>query len=347
MEQELLARLPGWRMSLYAPHGWRRPSVTDGGLVVEPFDTPARLARATTLTVACPTFPIGEPLPADYPADLFATGLGRDLESEHPVVPFAIRVAERVPAALVALARRAPIVTVRDKESRDRLLAAGVDRDVEVVAHPAMLLDRVVDLASLPVRAAQLRQLGVLPAGPYDVTDDFMPPDLVFEDRLAVLAAARMVTTGDEHVAAVCAGLGVPCNGSQHHGDVTTLRTQLDRVAELAEQTFADRGGDLERRMATLVEENNALRQAHWRQRQRVVVERQHLVEPLAEAWQEQDEAVATAETLRESNTALTRRNDELAARLAHVEQELANWRNTKLVRWTKPLRDAYGKARG
>jgi DNA anti-recombination protein RmuC len=99
--------------------------------------------------------------------------------------------------------------------------------------------------------------------------------------------------------------------------------------------------------MATLVEENNALRQAHWRQRQRMVVERQRLAEPLAQAWQERDDALSTAETLHASNTALTRRNEELAARLAHVEQELANWRDTKLVRWTKPLRDAYGKARG
>jgi regulator of replication initiation timing len=345
MEQELLARLPGWRMSRYAPHGWRRPSVADGGLLAEPLERPDRLARAATLTVSCPSFPIGAPLPADYPADWFATGLGAELEHTHPVLPFAIRVAERVPAALVALASRAPMVTVRDTESRDRLRAEGVDRDIEVVAHPGLLLDRVVDLASLPARADQLRQLGVLPAGPYDVTDDFLPDDLVFEDRLAVLAAARMVTTSDEHVAAACAGLGVPCAGK--HPPVSTLTTQLDRLAELAEQTLAARGGDLERRTATLVEENHALRTAHWQLRQRLLTERQRLVEPLAQAWQERDAAVGEAAKLRDRNVELTRRNEELTARLAHVEHELASWQNTKLVRWTRPLRDVYGKARG
>lgn len=347
MQQELLARLPGWRMSLYAPHGWRRPSVADGGLVAEPLDAPDRLAGAATLTVACPAFPVGTPLPEDYPADLFATGLGADHESVHPVLPFAIQVADPVPPALVALAGRAPLVTVRDTDSRDRLVAAGVDRDVEVVGHPALLLDRVADLGSLPERVAQLRQLGVLPDGPYDVTDDFLPGDLVFEDRLAALSGARRVTTADEHVAAACAGLGVPCDGPRHHDDVTALRTQLDRVAELAEQTLAERGGDLERRTASLAAENHALRQAHWQQRQRMLVERRRLAEPLATAWQERDAATAAAEELRERNLELARRNDELAARLAHVEQELANWRNTKLVRWTRPLRDVYGKARG
>lgn len=341
MEQELLARLPGWRMSLYTPHGWRRPIVADGGLVAEPFDAPDRLAAAATLTVDCPSFPVGTALPADYPAGLFATGLGAELEHTHPVLPFAIRVADPVPAALVELAKRAPLVTVRDEASRDLLRAAGVDKDIAVVAHPALLLDRVVDLESLPVRVQQLRQLGVLPDGPYDVTDDFLP-DLVLEDRLAVLSAARSVTTEDEHVTATCAGL----TGTDDDA-VAELRAQLDRVAELAEQALADRGGDLDRRTATLVDENHALRQTHWRLRQRMLVERQRLAEPLATAWQERDAATKESAELRDRNVDLARRNEELAARLAHVEQELSNWQNTKLVRWTRPLRDAYGKTRG
>jgi regulator of replication initiation timing len=343
MEQELLTRLPGWRMSRYAPHGWRRPAVSDGGLAAEPFDAPERMAAAATLTVSCPSFPIGTALPVDYPAGPFTTGLGAEVENTHPVVPFAITVAEPVPEQLVALANRAPFVTVLDAGSRERLLAAGVERDVVVVAHPAVLLDRVVDLESLPERVAQLRQLDVLPAEPYDVTDDWTP-DLVLEDRLAVLAGARSVTTTDEHIAAACAGLGVP---GFDRPDVDVLTAQLDRLAELAEATLAEQGGDLERRTATLVDENHALRQAHWRLRQRLLVERQRLAEPLAQAWQERDAATAEAKELLDTNVALARRNEELAARLAHVEQELASWQNTKLVRWTRPLRDAYGKARG
>jgi hypothetical protein len=330
-------------MSRYSPHGWRRPAVTDGGLVAEPFAEPERMAAAATLTVSCPSFPVGEALPLDYPAGLFTTGLGAELESTHPVVPFAITVADPVPAELVDLANRAPFVTVLDDVSRERLLGAGVTRDVVVVGHPALLLDRVVDLGSLPERVAQLRQLGVLPAEPYDVTDDFLP-DLVLEDRLAVLSCARSVTTTDPHTAAACAGLGLDGFAP---GDLDALRAQLDRVAELAEATLVEQGGDLDRRTATLVDENHALRAAHWRLRQRMLVERRRLAEPLAQAWQERDAATAAAEELRDSNVALARRNEELAARLAHVEQELANWQNTKLVRWTRPLRDVYGKARG
>jgi len=354
IEQELLARLPGWRMSLYAPLGWQRPSVTDGGLVAEPLGarSPSRLAAAATLTVSCPSIPVGEPVAADYATDWFARGLGAGLETVHPVLPFAFRVAEAVPAELVELASRAPLVVVRDTESRDRLRAAGVDRDIEVVPHPALLLDRIVDLDSLPVRVTQLRQLGLLPDGDYDVPFEAgLPADLVFEDRLAVLSGARAVVAEDEHVAAACVALGVPCTyadgSTPDFGPVAALRMQLDRVAELAERTLAERGGDLARRIADLADENLALRHAHGQQRQRMLVERQRLAEPLAQAWQERDAAVADAAALREHNVELARRNEELAARLTHVERELSAWQNTKLVRWTRPLRDAYGKARG
>jgi len=361
IEQELLARLPGWRMSLYAPLGWQRPSVADGGLVAEPLGarSPSRLAAAATLTVSCPSIPFGAPATDDdyddYATDRFALGLGAGLETVHPVLPFAFRVAERVPAELVELASRAPLVAVRDTESRDRLRAAGVDRDIAVVPHPALLLDRIVDRDSLPVRVAQLRQLGLLPDGGYDVSPDGdiadLPPDLVFEDRLAVLSGARSVVAADEHVAAACVALGVPCTypdgTTPEFGPVAALRMQLDRVAELAERTLAERGGDLDRRIADLAEENLALRQAHWQQRQRMLVERQRLAEPLAQAWQERDAAVEEAAALRARNADLARRNEELAARLAHVERELSAWQDTKLVRWTRPLRDAYGKARG
>ena len=358
IEQELLARLPGWRMSLYAPLGWQRPNVTDGGLVAEPLGarSPSRLAAAATLTVSCPSIPFGGPAiddeHDDYATDRFALGLGAGLETVHPVLPFAFRVAERVPAELVELASRAPLVAVRDTESRDRLRAAGVNGDIAVVPHPALLLDRIVDRDSLPVRVAQLRQLGLLPDGDYDVPlDHDLPSDLVFEDRLAVLSGARSVGAADEHEAAACVALGVPCTYADgttpEFGPVAALSMQLDRVAELAERTLVERGGDLDRRIADLAEENLALRQAHWQQRQRMLVERQRLAEPLAEAWQERDAAVEEAATLRERNVDLARRNEELAARLAHVERELSAWQNTKLVRWTRPLRDAYGKARG
>jgi hypothetical protein len=311
IQQELLARLPGWRMSLFATDGWRRPAVSDGGLVVEPLRdrTPAELAATATMTVVCTTDP-------------YALDLATRLDITHPIVAFG-----EVPTELAA---------------RAALTVTG--------SNPGLLLDRVIDRDTLPVRVAQLRQLGEMPLRGYDVTAE-LPENLVFEDRLAILSGARSVVTEDEYVAAACAWLGVDCrrpDGSVFEfAPVADLKAQLDRIAELAEHTLAERGGDLTTRMSVLTEENHALRQAHWQLRRRMLEERQRLAEPLGQAWGERDAAVAEAALKRTENEALTRHNEELAARLAHVEQELANWRNTKLVRWTRPLRDAYGKARG
>jgi regulator of replication initiation timing len=316
IQQELLARLPGWRMSLYATDGWRRSTVADGGLVAEPLRdrTPAELAGAATLTVICSS-------------DRFALDLGTRLDATHPVVPFAV---PEVPSNLAA---RAAFV---------------VDGP-----HPGLLLDRVIDRDTLPARVAQLRQLGELPAGDYEVAPGAVEqaPDLVFEDRIAVLSGARRVVTDDVHTAAVCAWLGVDCRRQDGttftFAPVGELRAQLDRLAELAEHTLAERGGDLTTRMSVLTEENHALRQAHWHLRQRMLEERRRLAEPLAEAWRERDAAADEAAQATRRSDELARQNAELAARLAHVEQELVNWRNTKLVRWTRPLRDAYGRTRG
>lgn len=310
IQQELLTRLPGWRMSLFATDGWRSPTVADGGLVTEPLRdrTPEELSGAATLTVVCTNDPFAHEL---------ATRL------DHPVVPFAV---PELPT---------------DLRTRAAFVVAG--------PNPGLLLDRVIDRASLPARLAQLRQLGEVPAGAYDLWE--LPPDLVFEDRLAILSGAKAVVTEDEHIAAACEWLGVDCrrqDGTHFtFPPVAELKAQLDRVAELAEHTLAEQGGELTTRMAVLAEENHALRQAHWQLRQRMLIERQRLVEPLTEAQRERDAAIAEAAELRAGNEELARRNEELAARLAHAEQELGNWRNTKLVRWTRPLRDAYGRARG
>ncbi|GAB1511955.1 hypothetical protein JCM33774_39970 [Actinophytocola sp. KF-1] len=307
IQQELLARLPGWRMTLCSPDGWRRPAVADGGLVTEPLRdrSPAELTEGATLTVVC----------SDDP---FTLDLAARLDADHPLVLFGVR---DVPDEL---AERAAFVAEAD---------------------PALLLDRVVDAASLPVRVTQLRRLGELGDEDYDVTE--LPDDLVFEDRLAILSAANSVTTDDPHTAAACAWLGVRCEGPAPRGTVVELRAELDRVADLAEKALAEQGDDLPTRVTLLAQENHALRQSHWQLRQRMFVERQRLVEPYAELLKQRDEAVAEAARLRTANDELTTRNEQLAARLAHVESELSAWQSTKLVRWTRPLRDAYGKARG
>ncbi len=420
VQRELLDRLPGWRTTLLAALGRHRPSVTDGGVVAEPLGVRsavrvAQLARASTLSVLCPAFALDpDEIAARYPgeradaATFFTDGLGADAEPAHPVLPFAVRVAEPVPVLA-----RAAAVSVRDRESAGRLAAAGVDADL--VPHPALLLGGVVDLATMPERARALRLLDVLPEGDYAVlalgegavpgpaelaalaglglpmvvlpVGEVAPPplpgvpaDLVLEDRLAVLAAARAVIATDEHTAAAAAGAGArwvlvdPAGGHRapaaefgldeqlltsfgevslaaagpgRPGAARAVAAAFDRLAELAEQACPAGEGELTRRHTALAGENAALRHAHLMQRQRILTERRRLAEPLARAWLDRDAALAEAAALRAANDELARRNEELAARLAACERELAAWQHTKLVRWTRPLRDAYGKVRG
>ena len=377
-----------------------------------------QLADAATLSVVCPSFPIGIDAAAftrlygnSAAAPFFTIGLGSRLAARHAVLPFAVRVADPVPDQLAAALAGAPRIVVRDSASAQRLRTAGVDRDITVVAHPGTQLDRVVDTATLPVRVAQLRQLGLLPDDDYVVADptlaaaarealdttvvvlptgaetgpDLLPADLVFEDRLAVLAGATAVVAADEHVAAAAAGLGAtwvlvdpdgthravaaefgaaaqlldsPAGLAGAVKAASDLRPDrdvnrdadlaaYDRLAATAERALGDTGGALDSRAGVLAAENAALRRAHSQLRQRMLVERQRLAEPLAQAWRERDEAVADAAEARAERDEATRHNTELAARVAHLEGELTAWQGTKLVRWTKPLRQAYGKTRG
>jgi hypothetical protein len=287
IQQELLTRLPGWRMSMYSPEGWH--GLADAGLVTEPLRgrTADELTAAATITVVCTDDPVAVAL---------ADGL------THPVVPFP--------------------------------------------PYTALSLDRVVDKATLPARVEHLRALGELPDGDYDLTTE-PAADLAFDDRIAALSGARKVITDDGRVAAACAWLGVDCRRPDGSAFAPAPQAGYDDIAELAEKTLVESGRELASREAVLAEENQALRLAHWNLRTRMLVERQHLAEPLADALRERDAANAEAADLRTRAAELTRRNEEMAARLAHVESELAAWRDTKLVRWTRPLRDAYGRTRG
>lgn len=209
----------------------------------------------------------------------------------------------------------------------------------------------------------------VLPTAPVagEVTwATVLPADLVLEDRLAVLAGARAVVAADEHVAAVAAGLGRPWALVDRSGldspvvlefgrpeqvvtepgrapdavavsdigpAVAGLAEHLDRLAALVRAAGDPVPADV--RIAELVAENRALRMAHERLREWTVVERRRLVEALADAVEARDET-AVPEPV----------NQELVARLAEAQRELAALRGTKLVRWSAPLRRVYGRLR-
>ncbi|WP_440901132.1 hypothetical protein [Actinosynnema sp.] len=171
IERELRARLGDWCVRPFAPHGWTRPQRADAGFIAEPLGerTPRRvreLAENHHLHLVAPSFPLGDDLAARYGADVpgaafFTAGLG--LRPDAACV--AVRVAESVPAELVAWAGRQPLLSVRDEESARRLREAGAKAEVAVVGHPGLLLERLLPADSLKARANQLRQLGQLPAG--------------------------------------------------------------------------------------------------------------------------------------------------------------------------------------
>jgi hypothetical protein len=300
LERELLARLPGWRVTHYAPLGWSRPSVSDGGLIAEPLGehTPERLrqiADSAHLSILCATFSSGTNLTALYGTSSAEPFFAMDL----------------------------PAVTV----------------------NLAVLADGLMPAEILAARTLQLRQLGELPEGDYVIGKGGieLPADVVVEDKLAAIASAKKVVTDDPYVAAAAAALGTAVQGPTI--DVPVLadkaRVQIDGFAAAAEQELVEHGGDLTRRIADLSAENAALRHAHARLRQRMLHERQILVDRLMAA--DDSEAV---ERLRAELAHERHLHREALARAADDHRELNALRQTKLLRWSQPLRETYGKIR-
>ncbi|WP_155886045.1 MULTISPECIES: hypothetical protein [Actinoalloteichus] len=124
------------------------------------------------------------------------------------------------------------------------------------------------------------------------------------------------------------------------------LDEHFDAVALIAEETLARRGGHLDRRAVELAAENTALREANSRLRQRLLAERGELVEALTAAWRRTREARGETDQVRDELAAERAAHAAAAAREAELRRELEAWQHTKLVRWTRPLRDAYGKVR-
>lgn len=298
LERELLTRLPGWRVTHYAPLGWSRPTVADGGLIAEPLGehTPERLKQisdAVHLSIRCATFSSGTNLTALYGTSAAEPFFAMDL----------------------------PTVTV----------------------NLAVLADTLAPAEILAARTLQLRQLGELPEGDYVLGPDGieLPADVVVEDKLAAIASATKVVTDDPYVAAAAASLGTAVQGPTIDVRMLARRAhqQIDELSAAAEQALVERGGNLKRRMADLAAENTALRHAHARQRHRMLHERQILVDKLMAA--DDSEAV---ERLRAELEQERRLHREALARAAEDHRELNALRQTKLLRWSQPLRDTYGK---
>jgi hypothetical protein len=181
-ENELLRRLPHARVFAYAPLGAEHPISMDGGRPAAPLGdwTPARraqLAEQLDLVVISGSDvihlrdglhrePYAEEASAEGAASLepsrfFVDGLSEGLEQRCPVVWHAIGVpfefapeeADRANAAIESKRH----VSVQSVVSRERLLATGTKRQIDLVGDPALLTSRLLSDETMQKRLRYLR----------------------------------------------------------------------------------------------------------------------------------------------------------------------------------------------
>jgi polysaccharide pyruvyl transferase len=207
-EHELRRRLPHARVYPYAPLGAEHPIGMDGGRPATPLGpwTPARrahLAEQLDMVAVAGRDVIhfdddlhreayAEAAPDALgdlePSRFFVDGLGAEHEQQCPVVWHAVGVpfdlsgrdAERVRAALAS--KR--YVSVRDAESRKRLLATGTEQQIDLVPDPAVLISRLFSKETIRKRLAYLRAVDSYPADDEPVVlqcDEAATPESVSE----------------------------------------------------------------------------------------------------------------------------------------------------------------------
>lgn len=380
--RELQARLPDVQLVAFAPLGWDRQGGTETPLARPERTTTARIVESAQASVLCPAFPLGDDLSERYssPQAQWAEPYfgGGFVEPAHGVLVSGVRVAKPTKKMVAAIERR-HLFAVRDKVSKERLEAVGVKRDISVIPHPGI----AIDPAAFSDRIAGLRKLGMVPDGEYVVSAGGvrLPGDAPLEDKLAILANAKFVVAYDEHTAAAAAGLEVPWvlvdpTGSEtppvlEFGDpkqivksdaevdtglkvpsrkreaLRVLAEHFDQLISAYEVAVVANDGHPARRWSRLVEENRALRHANNRLRERMVLERERMIEPIATVVAENDELAKQLEIARASYANMVEQNKILQAQVADRDRELLAWQNLKLIRLTNPVRNAYSKVRG
>ena len=135
---------------------------------------------------------------------------------------------------------------------------------------------------------------------------------------------------------AIRAAFGRPANPDLLKSLQAKVDKHFDRIAELAVRSWQERGGDAAARIAELTRQNTLLRQANQQLRKRQVVERRVLVDKLEQAFVDLDELRG------QWNAAV----DEITNKFQHDSRELQALQNTKLIRWSQPLRSVYGRIR-
>jgi len=185
--REILRRLPLATVRAFSPLGHLHPVAMDGGPPAEPlgFWEPGRRAElaadldfvavggSEVLRLDDEVYDIfyrwsPEEASRRQPSRFFVDGLGPELEAACPVAWHAVGVPRdfspgEAPRIREALAARA-YVAVRDEISRERLLAAVADREIEVVPDPILLVGDFFSGDVLARRLRFLRTMGWYPA---------------------------------------------------------------------------------------------------------------------------------------------------------------------------------------
>lgn len=240
---ELERRLPTAELRVFSPLGHDHPVTMDGGFLAEPLgpwsaETTARLAAELDLVA------IGggeivhtqdelfdryygidrEEARRLAPSAFFIDGLGPENELRCPVVWHAVGVpfdldesdARRVVDAL----RDRPYVAVRDELSKERLVRAGVEREIAVVPDSGLVADRVFPRALLEKRLAYLRAVDWYPPSEAPVVVQGSVPLLEHVDAIADALERELA---ERPVPIVLLETG-PCHGDGDFADALSER---------------------------------------------------------------------------------------------------------------------------
>lgn len=222
----------------FAPYGQDHPTRLDGGEPAAPLgawsaERVAELADRLDCVVVTGDGLVGRPdadlascygvtedeLASRSPSRFFLEGL---IPLEHccPVMWHAVSLAgeprdAQAVALVEALADR-PYVAVSDLASKEWLEAAGVDREIVLLPHPALLASRLFPSSLIEKRLEYLRVMG------------WYPPDgpaLVVQGDGSLAASVHELAAALETLAAELGAAGIallqaePCRGDQHFAD--------------------------------------------------------------------------------------------------------------------------------
>lgn len=236
--RELSERLPAAEIMAFAPYGQDHPTRLDDGEPAAPLgpwsaERVAELADRLDCVVVTGDRLVGRPdadlagcygvteneLASRSPSRFFLGGL-TPLEHCCPVMWHAVSLAgepgEAQAVALVEALADRPYVAVSDSASKEWLEAAGVDREIVLLPHPALLAYRLFPSSLIEKRLEYLRVMGWYPAD---------GPALVVQGDRSLAADVQELAAALETLAAELGAAGIallqaePCRGDQHFAD--------------------------------------------------------------------------------------------------------------------------------